>query len=487
MVCMHALIDQICDIIFTHITNTAIISKWNKSFRGWSENYIKPYKSAILRACLFRDRELQKGHSSALKDIEKNKGDIRSFVMENTEQKYSSLLPSKILQDSYSFNHDEYRMVYRSCLNNFICWKPGTSNALSKSPLEIVYGSNSNNEHFKCKFRKYQLESMKKFIQATPGTKEIRGQWSVNLADDSMMITFGQQQDIVIIIKIGCFKDKLQIMYQENGILRKNSKIRKQTLKTSCWGLEKTKNSPKFENSIIIQENYSIDINADNVLSISPIKVYVKKTALTLNRLKIFCGDVCQVINLQKRPYHIQSIQYPQLTHDDEQHLRLKYRNNLLNHSKTKSGTTVSKPTPIKSEPTSSSTSTRSSRPRSSRPQSSRSSNNAPPAVTIDDDGDQDVDAQGWNPTKPKRNHSQQIIDDDTVNDDDNNDEDDDHGFNPTKPNPQQYRNRIQSSLNRINRIIPSGAISIASLEDTVVTTTNQVGFIYISLHSFFL
>merc|ERR1711997_720800 len=140
--------------------------------------------------------------------------------------------------------------------------------------------------------------------------------------------------DVIILIKIGVFYDKLCIMYEENGVLRKNSKIRKQTLKTSCWGLEKTKLSATFENSIIIQENYPISINSDNVLSISPIIVYVKKNRinnLNYNQMKIFCGDVCNVITLNKRPYHIQNILIPSLTQKEEEHLRLKYRNNLLN------------------------------------------------------------------------------------------------------------------------------------------------------------
>jgi len=212
-------------------------------------------------------------------------------------------------------------------MGEYISWKPGTSNALSKSPLEIEY----NGEHFLCKFRKYQLESMKKFIQATPGTKEIRGQWACNVANDSMMIPFGNNGDIVVLMKIGCIYDKLGIMYEENGVLRKNSKIRKQTLKTSCYGLEKTRNSTIFENSVIIQENYSIDINAENVLAISPITVYVKRdriNRLCCNVMKIFCGDYCNVVELNKSPYYIENIIVPSLSNEEEQILRVKYRNN---------------------------------------------------------------------------------------------------------------------------------------------------------------
>merc|ERR1719242_1749866 len=119
---------------------------------------------------------------------------------------------------------------------------------------------------------------MKKFVQATPGTKEIRGQWSVNLASDTMTVSFASG-DIVVVLQIGCFMDRLHVMYRENAVLRKNSKMRKQTLKTSCWGLEKTRFSTHFDNSIVIQENHASEIEADHVLDISPIAVYVKRPA----------------------------------------------------------------------------------------------------------------------------------------------------------------------------------------------------------------
>ena len=395
------------------------------------------------------------------------------------------MLPNKILSDTYSIKHNkklnEYKKIYQSVLSRYISWKPGTSNALSKSPLEIEYG---NNEHFKCKFRKYQLESMKKFIQATPGTKEIRGQWSVNLADDSMMVSFGENNEIIVIIKIGSCQKKLNIMYEENGVLRKNSKIRKQTLKTSCWGLEKTKNSSKFDNSIIIQENYSININADNVLSISPISVYVKKNQinnLITNKLKIFCGDICNIINLNKRPFHIQNIPQTQISHNQQQHLRLKYRNNLLNN--TKSG--KSSITTIKSEKKTKKTGYL----QSNMKRKKKIIHHHQQQESEEDDDD---DTAGWNPVKPKRNHNNIIIDDD--DDDDNNSNNcNDDPFYPIKPNHKQHpqniqRNRMQS-LNRINKIIPSGPYSVASsIEDTVVTNQvcNNIILSYPCTHSIF-
>lgn len=72
-----------------------------------------------------------------------------------------------MLSDSYGFGEmeSEYEMVFRSVIGDYISWKPGTSNALSRWPLTVDLGE----EHFACKFRKYQLESMKKFVQATPG------------------------------------------------------------------------------------------------------------------------------------------------------------------------------------------------------------------------------------------------------------------------------------------------------------------------------
>jgi len=442
----------------------AIIEHWNRSFRAWSENYIKPYKSTIVEHCLFANKELQKGHSSALKDIEKNKGNISQFVRENTEQKYAQFLPSKILSDTYSFSgnqlkHGLYKLVHRSMLSEFISWKPGTSNALSKAPLEIQYGA----EHFQCKFRKYQLESMKKFIQATPGTKEIRGQWSVNLADDSMMVSFGHHMEIVVLLKIGSHPRKLQVMYEENGVLRKNSKIRKQTLKTSCWGLEKTKNSPTFENSVIIQENYSIHINADNVLAISPIAVYVNKERLhhlPYRELKIFCGDVCRLITLHKRPYHIANVSIAPLSHEQEQHLRSQYRRNVLNSSKSKSTAVVS----IKEEKKSSSK-------RASKPKT-RSVRIRKKLQISDDDSDEDDDSDvdGWNPVKPGKKNTNNNKNKNTHDNHDNHveedDNDDDDSFYPIKPNHRHYPRHAHRSI---------ASVSVTSFEDTCTAAPDAV------------
>eukprot|EP01083_Nonionella_stella_P065250 170792_1 len=313
----------------------SVIQHWNRSFRGWSKEYIKPFKSNIIANCLFRTSELEQGHSSALREIEKNKGNIRSFVLEHTEEKYMEMLPSKMLSDAYQFNASDYSMVYRATLDTLISWKPGTSNALSQVPLEIEYG----NESFVCRMRKYQLESMKKFIQATPGTKEIKGQWSANVANDAMMISFGLHDEVVALVRIGCFDDKLNIMYDENGVLRKNSKIRKQTLKTSCWGLEKTRCSSKFENSLIIQENYGCNITADDVLSISPITLYAKTHLLAHQVLQLNQRQ----IRLDKPPFEIQNIKIPKLSHKEEDALRIKYRNTLLHGKSNKTKTVIKK------------------------------------------------------------------------------------------------------------------------------------------------
>jgi len=315
----------------------SIIERWNKSFRPWSQNYIQPYKHLILKHCLFgNDIDLQRGHSSALREIEKNKGNIKEFVQQTTEPQHLHMLPSKILSDTYSFDASAYTKVHQTVIGKMVGWKPGTSNALSRAPLEIHCGC----EHFSCKFRKYQLESMKKFIQATPGTKELRGQWSVNLADDSMMTSFAHG-DIVILLKIGCFAQKLKLMYEENQCLRKNSKIRKQTLKTSCWGMEKTKNCKTFCNSIVIQENYPINLSADSVLNISPIVIYAKTAKMNANVLRcdnvrMVCGDYVNEINLrqQRRPFYIEAIHIPLLSEAKMNELRTKYKNNLLHGSK---------------------------------------------------------------------------------------------------------------------------------------------------------
>eukprot|EP01084_Bolivina_argentea_P293222 504271_1 len=319
-----------------------INEKWNQDYRTYSEEYIPPHKQSILNSCLFPSSHLAQGHSSALRDLEKNKGNIRSFVLKYTPKQYLNLLPNKLLSDTYSFesyNKSEYKMIYRDTLSNYLGWKPGTTNALSKEGLNISYGC----ENFQCKFRKYQLESMKKFIQATPGTKEIRGQWAANLADDSLMVSFGNNSEIICLIKIGCFIDKLHIMYEENSLLRKNSKIRKQTLLTHCWGLEKTKLTNKFYNSIIIQEHYGIDLFAHQILTYSPIIIYCKKNCI--NNLKyntiIINGNK---INLNEKPFHIPNIQIPTLNYEQKQILRSKYRKIISKGNKLK--TIKSKPKP---------------------------------------------------------------------------------------------------------------------------------------------
>merc|ERR1712130_283857 len=143
----------------------------------------------------------------------------------------------------------------------------------------------------------------------------------------------------VIILKIGCYDEKLKIMYDENQCLRKNSKIRKQTLKTSCWGIEKSKSCKKFCNSIVIQENYPINLYADGVLNISPIIIYIKTTKLNVlhcNQIKMICGDYVNNIDLKQRPFHIEKIKITSLSQKESNDLRIKYRNNLLNGTKTK-------------------------------------------------------------------------------------------------------------------------------------------------------
>jgi len=317
-----------------------IIEHWNQSFRSWSETYVKPFESQIVRNCLFNDDSLEKGHCSALSGLLPNKGNICEFVREHTRPQHLHYLPNKILSDTYacSLRMHRYQLIHRSFLSEFISWKPGTSNALSRAPLEIHYGDdNSRDDVFSCKFRKYQLESMKKFIQKSPGTKEIRGVWSVNVADDAMMVPFGADDEIVVMFKIACHPRKLCIMYEENSVLRKNSKIRKQTLKTSCWGLEKTRSSSRFENSIVVQENYAMDVCADNVLAASPILVYVRKEraqSLRSSQLKFMCGDVCKCVRLRAaRSPAPHSPMMEELSSEHEQYLRDKYRRNLLHIS----------------------------------------------------------------------------------------------------------------------------------------------------------
>jgi len=304
-----------------------VVERWNREFRKWSQEYIKQHQAAITANCLFENGEQQKGHKSALRDIEKNKGNICQFVSAHTDPQHKHLLPTKILSDSYAFDRvkGEYELVFRSVIGDFISWKPGTSNALSRWPLSVDYGD----EHFGCKFRKYQLESMKKFVQATPGTKEIRGQWSVNVAKDAMTVSFADDA-VILRLQIGCLVERLHIMLRENAVLRTNSKERKQTLKTSCWGLEKTRFCGQFENSIVVQENHGIEIDAEHILAISPLAVYVKRDCmhcLQCGTLTVACGpETEQTVALNVRPFEIRNIEIVPLSEEEVQRLSAKYR-----------------------------------------------------------------------------------------------------------------------------------------------------------------